>query len=132
MLRITRSRDIRAPSPAELNPNRSVLSGQVTDPKLNARYFVTNYSGGNPGLKLETADTFTVGAVFQPDWFPNFRLSIDYYDIKVAGAIDIPASDMAMQICRAGTNPRSEEHTSELQSLMRNSYAVLCLKKKKT
>src|SRR3546814_7285323 len=28
--------------------------------------------------------------------------------------------------------PRSEEHTSELQSLMRNSYAVFCLKKKKT
>src|SRR3546814_2462330 len=27
--------------------------------------------------------------------------------------------------------PRSEEHTSELQSLMRISYAVLCLKKKK-
>src|SRR3546814_4454293 len=32
-----------------------------------------------------------------------------------------------------GTPPvRSEEHTSELQSLMRISYAVLCLKKKKT
>src|SRR3546814_5757790 len=30
------------------------------------------------------------------------------------------------------TAPRSEEHTSELQSLMRNSYAVFCLKKKKT
>src|SRR3546814_5152105 len=29
----------------------------------------------------------------------------------------------------AGTG-RSEEHTSELQSLMRNSYAVFCLKKK--
>src|SRR3546814_19762035 len=28
-------------------------------------------------------------------------------------------------------NPRSEEHTSELQSLMRTSYAVLCMKKKK-
>src|SRR3546814_10343284 len=28
-------------------------------------------------------------------------------------------------------NPRSEEHTSELQSLMRNSYAVFCFKKKK-
>src|SRR3546814_5371351 len=28
------------------------------------------------------------------------------------------------------TMTRSEEHTSELQSLMRNSYAVLCLKKK--
>src|SRR3546814_6989458 len=31
---------------------------------------------------------------------------------------------------RAGKVPRSEEHTSELQSLMRISYAVLCLKKK--
>src|SRR3546814_4033594 len=30
----------------------------------------------------------------------------------------------------AGVPARSEEHTSELQSLMRNSYAVLCLKKK--
>src|SRR3546814_6150758 len=28
-------------------------------------------------------------------------------------------------------HPRSEEHTSELQSLMRNSYAVFCLQKKK-
>src|SRR3546814_2213796 len=30
-----------------------------------------------------------------------------------------------------GYDIRSEEHTSELQSLMRNSYAVLCLKKTK-
>src|SRR3546814_5758370 len=32
----------------------------------------------------------------------------------------------------ASTFHRSEEHTSELQSLMRISYAVFCLKKKKT
>src|SRR3546814_7775430 len=31
----------------------------------------------------------------------------------------------------AATHRRSEEHTSELQSLMRISYAVFCLKKKK-
>src|SRR3546814_1633948 len=31
-----------------------------------------------------------------------------------------------------GASIRSEEHTSELQSLMRISYAVFCLKKKKT
>src|SRR3546814_4496684 len=30
----------------------------------------------------------------------------------------------------AERRPRSEEHTSELQSLMRSSYAVFCLKKK--
>src|SRR3546814_10034551 len=33
---------------------------------------------------------------------------------------------------RKTTGTRSEEHTSELQSLMRISYAVFCLKKKKT
>src|SRR3546814_10094821 len=32
---------------------------------------------------------------------------------------------------KAGLGKRSEEHTSELQSLMRISYAVFCLKKKK-
>src|SRR3546814_7323236 len=34
--------------------------------------------------------------------------------------------------CCNGSAARSEEHTSELQSLMRISYAVFCLKKKKT
>src|SRR3546814_8292660 len=33
---------------------------------------------------------------------------------------------------RIGREPRSAEHTSELQSLMRISYAVFCLKKKNT
>src|SRR3546814_3676420 len=32
---------------------------------------------------------------------------------------------------RCGIDSRSEEHTSELQSIMRISYAVFCLKKKK-
>src|SRR3546814_1278010 len=34
--------------------------------------------------------------------------------------------------CATACWPRSEEHTSELQSLMRISYAVFCLKKYKT
>src|SRR3546814_10392012 len=38
-------------------------------------------------------------------------------DIGLAGRSDL------------GADPRSEEHTSELQSLMRRSYAVFCLKK---
>src|SRR3546814_8170198 len=38
----------------------------------------------------------------------------------------------AMKGCKCPfTGTRSEEHTSELQSLMRSSYAVFCLKKKK-
>src|SRR3546814_6378790 len=45
-----------------------------------------------------------------------------------AGAVDDRPADFA----RPPRQARSEEHTSELQSLMRISYAVLCLKKKKT
>src|SRR3546814_4367001 len=41
-----------------------------------------------------------------------------------------PAGDRRNRSARA-QGPRSEEHTSELQSLMRISYAVFCLKKKK-
>src|SRR3546814_8898820 len=59
--------------------------------------------------------------------------------IDLAGR-DLGAMDDAMQpaeamILRSRDGkwcPRSEEHTYELQSLMRNSYAVFCLKKKKT
>src|SRR3546814_1642535 len=42
----------------------------------------------------------------------------------------IPATTLGLQ--KAQYIERSEEHTSELQSLMRISYAVFCLKKKKT
>src|SRR3546814_3302457 len=40
-------------------------------------------------------------------------------------------AQFATEIIRKSPLCRSEEHTSELQSLMRNSYAVFCLKKKK-
>src|SRR3546814_3952820 len=42
--------------------------------------------------------------------------------------INIPDNALSVTIAR----DRSEEHTSELQSLMRISYAVFCLKKKNT
>src|SRR3546814_10074986 len=47
----------------------------------------------------------------------------------VGGARIPPTSTMTPSVSPAATM-RSEEHTSELQSLMRISYAVFCLKKK--
>src|SRR3546814_10649403 len=50
--------------------------------------------------------------------------------IRVVAAADL----VVERIDGSGVHPhphRSEEHTSELQSLMRNSYAVFCFKKKK-
>src|SRR3546814_7253541 len=44
----------------------------------------------------------------------------------------LPSLDKARRIViKVGSSLSSEEHTSELQSLMRISYAVFCLKKKK-
>src|SRR3546814_5826670 len=50
--------------------------------------------------------------------------------LREIDAIIRPARPSARK--RSGRSGRSEEHTSELQSLMRISYAVFCLKKKKT
>src|SRR3546814_3848294 len=49
------------------------------------------------------------------------------------GAGTRPGDRLQLRYSSAGSGgrPRSEEHTSELQSLMRISYAVFCLKKKK-
>src|SRR3546814_4673444 len=47
-------------------------------------------------------------------------------------SVFVPAPVPAIFTVAPGSGtPRSEEHTSELQSLMRISYAVFCLKKKK-
>src|SRR3546814_8499179 len=58
-------------------------------------------------------------------------LSGVYYGAKYGGAltsilINTPGESSSVMTCI----DRSEEHTSELQSLMRISYAVFCLKKK--
>src|SRR3546814_4978426 len=45
------------------------------------------------------------------------------------GRFELPTSRLSS--ARSNQLSRSEEHTSELQSLMRISYAVFCLKKKK-
>src|SRR3546814_5848960 len=51
---------------------------------------------------------------------------------RCAGADDVVGREAIDALNEpAGARLRSEEHTSELQSLMRISYAVFCLKKKK-
>src|SRR3546814_5976464 len=60
---------------------------------------------------------------------------IAYAGMSFGGSTAVSACDADPDCVAAvdldGENFRSEEHTSELQSLMRISYAVFCLKKKK-
>src|SRR3546814_6928399 len=51
--------------------------------------------------------------------------------LKMPSAMRTTANIIPCAVLRSSVGNRSEEHTSELQSLMRNSYAVFCLKKKK-
>src|SRR3546814_10909174 len=57
--------------------------------------------------------------------------SIDYVELRDAQMLE-PVTELKQPArLLAAARLRSEEHTSELQSLMRISYAVFCLKKKK-
>src|SRR3546814_9053326 len=51
--------------------------------------------------------------------------------IKQLPELKLPNGDRLLKCYNKSPYYRSEEHTSELQSLMRNSYAVFCLKKTK-
>src|SRR3546814_10603399 len=74
-----------------------------------------------PPRSTRTDTLFPYTTLFRspPSWVRNTRIK----------------GKRSLQSCHAGVNnplvpsPRSEEHTSELQSLMRISYAVFCLKK---
>src|SRR3546814_963957 len=71
------------------------------------------------------------GAVFTSGKTVNIPYA--YADLRFNPAFDKKTGYFTRSIlCVPVVNKdRSEEHTSELQSLMRNSYAVFCLKKNK-
>src|SRR3546814_3140333 len=88
---------------------------------------------GLPGENLE-------GVHNAVDYIATLRQSPELKALPVGRAVVVigggnTAIDIAVQTRRLGaedvTLVRSEEHTSELQSLMRISYAVFCLKKQK-
>ncbi|MGX6648118.1 TonB-dependent receptor domain-containing protein [Maricaulaceae bacterium MS644] len=52
-------------------------------------------SGGNPDLNVETAETFTVGAIIQPRFLPDLSITVDYWDITIEDAISaVGAADI--------------------------------------
>jgi iron complex outermembrane receptor protein len=105
-LRATRSRDVRA---ASLEERFDTTRGGVT---VNNPYVLTNgqpttqsgasYSGGNPNLLPEKADTWTAGFVLTPTFVPGFSASVDWYNISIADAIDKPTPQQIVNAAFAG------------------------------
>src|SRR3546814_8364253 len=87
---------------------------------------------GIPAPRFEAARVFEIGHDIIGGFPPHRDIAREILEIGRVGAVDSQrtvAADAAAVIEAHAHG--SEEHTSELQSLMRISYAVFCLKKKK-
>lgn len=75
-----------APDPAlrAANCQAAGLPADFADP-LTARFPGT--SGGNPLLDPETADTFTIGGVFRPEFISGLSLTVDYWNVEIDTAV---------------------------------------------
>src|SRR3546814_5994204 len=95
--------------------------------------FIGNYLGSHGNLDDEIPAACS-SAVLASAWRAAARLEmLGIAEIdKGIQPFDRFKDDIAAlaAVTAVGAAIRSEEHTSELQSLMRNSYAVFCLKKK--
>ncbi|PXW78607.1 TonB-dependent receptor-like protein [Blastomonas natatoria] len=56
-------------------------------------------SGGNPNLRAETGDSYTVGGIIQPSFIPGLSISADYYDITVKNAIASVSAQQIANLC---------------------------------
>src|SRR3546814_7589054 len=89
---------------------------------------------GARGLLDPASYTETFGFTISGVAINTLRADLSSFFLVSAGAAAlgalVPAWVRALLVPAALYGTRSEEHTSELQSLMRISYAVFCLKKK--
>ncbi|MEG9268929.1 TonB-dependent receptor domain-containing protein [Qipengyuania sp. Mu-71] len=122
------TRSIRAPAITELfNPNSAIFT--TADDPCDARFinagpnpaqraancaadglpanftsnivdFTTRGSlSGNTELENETADSWTIGAVFTPTFAPGLTLSVDWVDIALEGAIQSVDAEGTLEAC---------------------------------
>lgn len=105
-LRGTYSRDVRAANLSE-RFDKTGGAAVVDDPRTPEQEAinVTIFSGGNPQVDPEKADTWTVGAVVRPALLPGLSLSLDYYDIRVNGAIGQLGSQAVLNGCLVDSVP---------------------------
>lgn len=68
-------------------------------PALTIEQSVSGLSGGNPNLKPEESDTLTYGVVWQPDFIPNFSITVDRFQIEIDGVITSVARQAAANFC---------------------------------
>src|SRR3546814_10358197 len=117
------------------------MSAARLGPLLVAGLQRTGFLLGGRDLGIEQAGAGVRGALALPYRGRHFAAALDgaHKRADADGQRDgghrvllAPVAIPALVLAHVLRGERSEEHTSELQSLMRHSYAVFCLKKKHT
>lgn len=81
---------------------------------------VSGVTGGNPFLTPEESESFTVSAVLQPRFIPNFTLVLDYYEIEINQVIAFISAQTAANNCVSGPGLNS----AACSVIFRNNPAV--------
>ncbi|VAW05434.1 TonB-dependent receptor [hydrothermal vent metagenome] len=73
---------------ATVQANCATIAGTATlDPGgINIRS-AGGLAAGNPDLNQEKANTWTIGAVYTPNFVPGLNITVDYFDIEITDAI---------------------------------------------
>lgn len=102
--RATRSRDVRE---ASFQERFDVQTGGtlIDDPVTGAQNVnVTFRRGGNPNLRPEEADTTVFGIVYAPSYAEGLRMSVDWYEIDISGAVDSITEQQIVDQCGPAQN----------------------------
>lgn len=104
LFRVTRSRDIRAPSLDLLFSAGANIQTTITD-GLNGAFTVRLQPTANPSLVPERANTTTAGVTYQPSQIPGLSLSVDWYNIKLEDAIGSLTPQNTVDLCNSTQSP---------------------------
>jgi iron complex outermembrane receptor protein len=133
-VRASYSRSVRAPNIGELFSPQSVQLDGTTDPCAskpgvapkatqaqcaltgvsaaqygnigsNTAAQYNGFTGGNPNLQPETADTYSAGIVITPRFIHDFSMSFDYFNIKIKDTIGSIGANTIINNCIATGSP---------------------------
>jgi outer membrane receptor protein involved in Fe transport len=106
-LRGTISRDIRAPNLGELFAPGTGRTNTVNVPLAGGGQRADQFNEstvGNPALNPEVAKTYGAGVVFSPSFVPGLAFSVDYFQIKLSGAINNLTAQTLVTQCYEQSN----------------------------
>ena len=128
--------EVHDPCSADQNPTGAVLANCTLHgvppgyQQINVQLPVI--TGGNEELKPETSKGWNVGAVISPRAIPRFSLEVNYYNIKVKGAIQAINANTTLQQCEfnndtlacANITRSSSGQITQIRGLLQNIAGI--------